>query len=695
MDIPISLIERTEQRYGDGGDDAFGPNRLSWEGLSGSDLRLLDARRSMLASRTCEPLVNAFERLQGKSDLLPINYLQQGFLQGQSVCRIKYLDVHSGRDVWATGFLVSPELLLTNRHVFFAEAFDDVEGVMPPVERFERFVKEVVLEFDVQRDVHGNLLTPVSFCLEPRRFLLADRELDMCLVAVGPYDRTESHRLSDRGYLVLNAHLGKSLTAEFASIIQHPDGGEKQIAIRQNQILGKTSNRIRYRSDTAPGSSGAPVFNDQWQVIALHSSGRPLKSGNQYLDRNREVIERAADGTIDESRLVWLDNEGVRISSIMAFLSAQRSPLAPDAILEKLFVPEYSDRRALASVSAPATSTGVVPTPSDTPFTQHQQPVVNISITVGPPGVTELTGPEATAATTASIDAAPAQHPGVHDAERFESALDYSSCKGFDEHFLGVYVPMPKPSAKLLAKLSRLKSNNNAFVVKYHHYSAMQHAVRKVPVVSALNVASAAQRFELPGRDDNWFRDNRIDDDEQLSNKWYSKSGFDRGHLARREDAEWGSDLAQARLAADLTCSYTNAVPQVPPLNRANKRGKWGLLEKELLEKGVRLESGKAGRICVFSGPLFKESDQVRVGVQVAVDFYKVVVWYDESGDLKTTCYRLSQKKLIGSIDFEVLNFEAVFVDEQVPIREIERGTGLTFHERVTEADTHAARPAL
>ncbi len=279
-------------------------------------------------------------------------------------------------------------------------------------------------------------------------------------------------------------------------------------------------------------------------------------------------------------------------------------------------------------------------------------------------------------------------------AERLEDTLEFSACRGFDENFMGVYIPMPRPSAKLLPKLARLKSNNNAYVLKYHHYSTMQHAVRKVPVVSAINVASATQRFDLPGRDDNWFRDNRIDEDEQLSNKWYSKSGFDKGHLARREDAEWGIDSEQARLAADLTCSYANCVPQVPPLNRANEKGKWGQLEKELLEKGVRLETGKAGRICVFAGPLFNESDRVRGGVQIAVDFYKVVVWYNGAGDLQTTCYRLTQKALVGSIDFEVLNFGEVFVDEQVPIRAIERGTGLKFHERVTTTDTYAgSRP--
>lgn len=45
---------------------------------------------------------------------------------------------------------------------------------------------------------------------------------------------------------------------------------------------------------------------------------------------------------------------------------------------------------------------------------------------------------------------------------------------------------------------------------------------------------------------------------------------------------------ALAKAAADLTCSYANAVPQVPAFNRATMgyNGQWGQLEKKLLEAG-------------------------------------------------------------------------------------------------------------
>lgn len=103
----------------------------------------------------------------------------------------------------------------------------------------------------------------------------------------------------------------------------------------------------------------------------------------------------------------------------------------------------------------------------------------------------------------------------------------------------------------------------------------------------------------------------------------------------------------------------------------------------------MELEAGKAGRICVFNGPLFSDDDPDFKGIQVALDFYKVVVWFDGDGELRTTCYKLTQEKLVGEIDFEALTFDSVFRDEQVPIGDIEAATGLNFPSTVVECDTY------
>ena len=215
---------------------------------------------------------------------------------------------------------------------------------MPPLARL--IVRQARDRFNYERDIDGNLRTPLHFSLDPHRFLYANKSLDMTLVAVRPTDRTGAHELKDQGYLVLNELLGKTDIEDFASIIQHPSGQEKQIAIRENQIIDMAPDRLFYKSDTAQGSSGAPVFNDQWQVIALHSAGVAKKyERGRCVDEDGNVIEDE-HGRVDESDVVWLSNEGFRISTIMTSAGGTRTQgQSSDRVL---FSPAYADSRQAA-----------------------------------------------------------------------------------------------------------------------------------------------------------------------------------------------------------------------------------------------------------------------------------------------------------------------------------------------------------
>ena len=57
------------------------------------------------------------------------------------------------------------------------------------------------------------------------------------------------------------------------NIIQHPSGGPKQISLYHNLVSFANDQRIQYLTDTLPGSSGSPVFDNDWRVVALHHSG--------------------------------------------------------------------------------------------------------------------------------------------------------------------------------------------------------------------------------------------------------------------------------------------------------------------------------------------------------------------------------------------------------------------------------------
>jgi V8-like Glu-specific endopeptidase len=56
-------------------------------------------------------------------------------------------------------------------------------------------------------------------------------------------------------------------------IIGHPLGGTLQLSFQDNLLLDHEDPKIHYRTPTVGGSSGSPVFNQQWDLIGLHHAG--------------------------------------------------------------------------------------------------------------------------------------------------------------------------------------------------------------------------------------------------------------------------------------------------------------------------------------------------------------------------------------------------------------------------------------
>lgn len=60
------------------------------------------------------------------------------------------------------------------------------------------------------------------------------------------------------------------------AIIQHPGGHLKKISMQNNFIAYADANVVQYTTSTLPGSSGSPVFDDEFKVVAIHHSGGML-----------------------------------------------------------------------------------------------------------------------------------------------------------------------------------------------------------------------------------------------------------------------------------------------------------------------------------------------------------------------------------------------------------------------------------
>ncbi len=68
------------------------------------------------------------------------------------------------------------------------------------------------------------------------------------------------------------------------------------------------------------------MFNDQWEVVALHHSGVPKR------DEQNRILARGGgiwSSEMGDQWIDWIANEGARISKLIAHISAQT--LSPDA----------------------------------------------------------------------------------------------------------------------------------------------------------------------------------------------------------------------------------------------------------------------------------------------------------------------------------------------------------------------------
>ncbi|BAH53692.1 DNA/RNA non-specific endonuclease [Rhodococcus opacus] len=236
------------------------------------------------------------EKILGTADFVGARYLDAGVAAARSIGRVNIRDARGALQGYGTGFLVSPTLLLTNHHV------------LPDADT----ARSSVIEFDYQDGVDGKPRPVQMFPLDPARFFLADRERDFALVAVG----AEPGTLAQFGFNPLIQAEGKAVIGEFVTIVQHPRGDKKQIALRENRIVDIPERFLHYSADTEPGSSGSPVFNDQWEVVALHHASVRAPQHTEF------------GGVL---------NEGVRISRILEYVRAQNlTPPCRDLVDEVL-----------------------------------------------------------------------------------------------------------------------------------------------------------------------------------------------------------------------------------------------------------------------------------------------------------------------------------------------------------------------
>lgn len=190
------------------------------------------------------------EKVIGENTLKHIAFLQRGLEVARSVAYIEVGDKWSG-----TGFMISPNLLITNHHV------------MPSRE----LLASSIFRFNFQLNFSGNpeLFKDYRAQLNGIFYTNTNFDLDYSIIAL------EQAPGNDWGYLPLrqNSSIRKE---DRVNIIQHPNGLPKQISFQNNFVAYVDQRVLQYYTSTMQGSSGSPVFDDKWEVVALHHAGGDL-----------------------------------------------------------------------------------------------------------------------------------------------------------------------------------------------------------------------------------------------------------------------------------------------------------------------------------------------------------------------------------------------------------------------------------
>ena len=258
---------------------------------------------------------------------------------------------------------------------------------------------------------------------------------------------------------------------------------------------------------------------------------------------------------------------------------------------------------------------------------------------------------------------------------------DYGNRPGYDPSFLEtIDVPLPRVSNAMEQDTARVRldaqKNGDPFELAYYHYSVYMNKRRRTAWFSAANVDGDHRPDIGKRRGDRWYSDPRILRSEQIGQEAF-EPGIDRGHLTRRQDTAWGSDVASATLANNDTFHFTNCSLQASPFNQG--RDRWQGLEQFLLEQHAKKERR---RLVVITGPLFAandpvyKNDRMNYSVRCPLQFWKICVLIRRDGTPSATGFVLGQEEIQNLPGFE----EAFDVAAtQISVADLEERTGLDF----------------
>jgi hypothetical protein len=249
-------------------------------GLLRLDVDEMNAQQQQLKEPHAATLA-AFEKVFGADSFVSFEWYRRGLDLCRSVAR---LGTETRRGL-GTGFLVCGKniraewgdgaVLVTNAHVLSPDK--NVKGALRP--------DAAVVFFEALSEGGQEVARQVKEVL----WTSPPEELDATVVRL-------SEPVEGAGVCEPTPHLPLKDDNQHIYIIGHPGGGTLSFSIHDNLLLDHEAPLIHYRTPTEGGSSGSPVFNQQWRLIGLHHKGGMLPRLNNQ------------PGTYEANEGIWIES---------------------------------------------------------------------------------------------------------------------------------------------------------------------------------------------------------------------------------------------------------------------------------------------------------------------------------------------------------------------------------------------------
>lgn len=193
-----------------------------------------------------------------------MRYVAEALKRARSVCRLTI----PGRQRTGSGVLIAPGLVLTNHHVVF--------GIRPPYDAVGDVVPGIKVDFEGIALWEGDGNGGATFALDNAEALVAQSlPLDYALLRLPRAAMAETRIVvAERATLPLEK--GGAL-----NLLHHPEGDALSITFGNAAVTGiyKEEGLTQYATVSAGGSSGAPAFDGEWGLAALHHGVRAKPFG--------------------------------------------------------------------------------------------------------------------------------------------------------------------------------------------------------------------------------------------------------------------------------------------------------------------------------------------------------------------------------------------------------------------------------